>query len=135
MTNGVTVVLGKTGRNIGAAMTGGLAYLYDDGQYANEEMAFDAMKRRLNPGTVRPKRLTSATGQASLKGLIEEHHEATTSQRAKALLDDWDTTLARFWQIIPASEEKNPNVDDSPAEADAQPAQSVQAKSLNITKV
>ena len=66
----MVVVLGPTGRNIGAAMTGGVAYFLEDEEMGSfsEEERLEAIQRRLNPGTVRAKRLTSTIGQEYLKG-------------------------------------------------------------------
>merc|ERR1719313_2418424 len=80
MTGGVTVVLGQCGRNVGAGMTGGLGYFYDeDGSFPSK-----------------------------LNRLISDHHEKTGSPKAKMLLDNWETELQKFWQIVPPSESNTP---------------------------
>merc|ERR1711871_1490859 len=107
MTNGVVVVLGSAGRNIGAGMTGGLAYFYDDSE------AGDSFNDQVNPGSVTVQRVTSAGGEAQLRKLIEDHAERTGSTKALEMLKDWDTTLSRFWQLVPESEQTNPAVMDS----------------------
>ena len=108
MTGGTVLVLGKTGRNFAAGMSGGVAYVYDeDGQFA----------KRCNTAMVSlEKVLTSAEQQASvdrgiwhqgqsdeaqLKKLLEEHNRWTGSKRARELLDNWDASRARFVKVFP----------------------------------
>lgn len=99
MTGGVIVVLGPTGRNIGAGMTGGLAYFLDED---------DSLAPKVNPEIVSVQRVVSEAGQAQLKGLIEAHVDATGSPKAKALLADWENSLHKFWQVVPPSEADSP---------------------------
>ncbi len=108
MTGGTVLVLGKTGRNFAAGMSGGIAYVYDeDGQFA----------KRCNTAMVSlEKVLTSAEQQttvdrgiwhqgqsdeAQLKKLLEEHNRWTGSKRARELLDNWDASRARFVKVFP----------------------------------
>lgn len=99
MTGGVAVILGETGRNFGAGMTGGLAFVYDPA---------DALPGRYNPQLIALRRVRS-TGQsvmlrsaeASLRSLIRQHYQLTASPRAKAILDDWDEGLGNFWLVLP----------------------------------
>ncbi len=108
MTGGTVAVLGKTGRNFAAGMSGGLAYVYDeDGQFA----------QRCNTAMVAlDKVLTSAeqesqierkfwhndqTDEAQLKKLLEEHFKWTGSRRARELLDDWAQARAKFVKVFP----------------------------------
>jgi glutamate synthase domain-containing protein 2/glutamate synthase domain-containing protein 3 len=102
MTGGVVVVLGETGRNFGAGMSGGVAYVYDP------EAIFP---RRINPGMVALERLCGGIDEALLKAMIERHHTLTGSPRAKALLDDWQTALQHFWKVAP-----HPSSEDATAE-------------------
>ncbi len=89
MTGGVVVILGSIGRNFGAGMTGGAAYVYDaDGD----------VQGKLNPELVEALRVEDAS---ELKALVEEHLERTGSNQAKRLLDDWKGALTRFWRIAP----------------------------------
>jgi glutamate synthase (ferredoxin) len=101
MTGGVAVILGETGRNFGAGMTGGLAYVYDPG---------DALPGRYNPQLISLRRVRQTTGsvmlrplgtEASLRSLIRQHYQLTGSPRAKAILDDWGTELGNFWLVLP----------------------------------
>jgi glutamate synthase (ferredoxin) len=105
MTGGVVVVLGKVGRNVGAGMTGGLAYFLDeDGSFPT----------KVNPEIVKTQRVVTAAGEQQLKGLIQAHLERTGSPKAQRILDQWETMLPKFWQVVPPSEaetaETNPNV-------------------------
>ena len=108
MTGGTVAVLGKTGRNFAAGMSGGLAYVYDeDGQFA----------KRCNTAMVSlEKVLTSAeqeatmdkaiwhrgeTDEAQLKKLLEDHNRWTGSKRARELLDNWEVSRAKFVKVFP----------------------------------
>ena len=95
MTGGVVVVLGSVGRNVGAGMTGGLAYFYD------EEGTFQA---NVNPEIVTVQRVISSAGETQLRSLIEAHGEKTGSAKAIAILADWSNALLKFWQVVPPSE-------------------------------
>lgn len=91
MTMGTAVVLGKTGKNFGAGMSGGIAYIYDPaGEFPN----------RVNTAMVTVERLAAADHEI-LKGLIQEHLEATESGRAKKILGDWDGHSGHFWKVVP----------------------------------
>ncbi len=94
MTNGTVVVLGRTGRNFGAGMTGGVAYVLD------LEDNFGTM---FNPQLVRIDRLRGADDEATqtLKSLIYRHLETTESARAREILGDWSRFEEKFWQVSP----------------------------------
>ncbi|MCX6046068.1 MAG: glutamate synthase large subunit [Chloroflexi bacterium] len=92
MTGGLVVVLGETGRNFGAGMTGGQAYIYDVG---------DNFERRYNQELIAIRRLRGDGDDTELKHLIREHYEKTNSQRAKTLLADWETQRQLFWYVAP----------------------------------
>ncbi|MFS8803380.1 glutamate synthase-related protein [Synechococcus sp. R55.6] len=96
MTGGVVVVLGRVGRNLGAGMTGGLAYVLD------EEGDFPA---KVNGEIVRIQRVQTAAAEAQLKSLIQEHYRRTHSPKAERILQNWESCLPLFWQVIPPSEE------------------------------
>jgi glutamate synthase (ferredoxin) len=101
MTGGVIVVLGKTGRNVGAGMTGGLAYFLDeDGSFSE----------KVNPEIIKPQRITSPVGERQLKDLIQAHAEKTGSTKAKRILENWSDYLPKFWQAVPPSEKDSPEV-------------------------
>jgi glutamate synthase (ferredoxin) len=95
MTGGVLVVLGSVGRNVGAGMTGGLAYFLD------EAGTFEA---KVNREIVKTQRVSTAAGEAQLKAMITAHAERTNSPKAKQILADWATYLPQFWQVVPPSE-------------------------------
>jgi len=92
MTGGTVVVLGATGRNFGAGMTGGSAFVYDDGE---------KFLSRLNAELVRAERLANDADAMQLYGLIERHGQQTSSAWAQRLLEQWHTALAQFWKVIP----------------------------------
>jgi len=92
MTGGLVVVLGETGRNFGAGMTGGEAYVYD---------VDDNFERRYNPELIAVRRLQGTGDDAKLKKLIQDHFAKTGSQRAKTLLEDWESQRQIFWHVAP----------------------------------
>ncbi|WP_027005970.1 glutamate synthase large subunit [Conexibacter woesei] len=93
MTGGRVVVLGETGRNFAAGMSGGFAYVLDaDGRF----------RSRVNPTML--DQLEDLTDQdaADVRALIEEHRSRTGSTVAAELLDDWDAARAKFVKVFPA---------------------------------
>nr|QCI05381.1 glutamate synthase [Crouania attenuata] len=96
MTGGLIVVLGKFGRNIGAGMTGGLAYFLDED---------DSLIDKLNKEIVRAQRINTIEGENQLKNLIELYEIKTKSYKARLILDAWQDMIPKFWQIVPPSEE------------------------------
>jgi glutamate synthase (ferredoxin) len=95
MTGGVVVVLGSVGRNVGAGMTGGLGYFFDEG---------GSFQSKVNPEIVSVQRVITSAGEAQLKSLITMHAEKTGSVKAIAILADWSNALPKFWQVVPPSE-------------------------------
>lgn len=93
MTGGVVTVLGKTGINFGAGMTGGFAYVLDvDGKFAG----------RLNPELVEGLSINELpTHQEHLRGLISRHVELTHSAIGERILANWDSYVARFVLVKP----------------------------------
>lgn len=99
MTGGVIVVLGSVGRNVGAGMTGGLAYFLDeDGNFP----------KRVNREIVKIQRVSTQAGKEQLKALIEAHVERTGSRKGQMILDNWKSYLEQFWQVVPPSEADSP---------------------------
>ncbi|MDE6781956.1 MAG: hypothetical protein K2J40_10960, partial [Ruminococcus sp.] len=92
MTGGRAVILGKTGKNFAAGMSGGIAYVLDEDRdlYMN-----------LNKSLVSLETLTEKYDILELKGIIEEHAAATGSEKAKRILADFDKYIASFKKIIP----------------------------------
>jgi glutamate synthase (NADPH/NADH) large chain/glutamate synthase (ferredoxin) len=92
MTGGVVVILGPTGRNFAAGMSGGVAYVLDvDGRLA----------QRVNPASVSLEPVEAAADRELLKALLEEHVARTDSPIAAALLKDWTGALKRFVKVMP----------------------------------
>ncbi|MBL71152.1 MAG: glutamate synthase large subunit [Rhodobiaceae bacterium] len=106
MTGGCVVVLGKTGRNFAAGMSGGIAYvLDDDGSFesrcnmamvdlepvtGNADAALDSLKGDMRKDDA-----------ARLKRLLENHARYTNSKRAQDILADWDAYLPKFLKVMP----------------------------------
>jgi glutamate synthase (ferredoxin) len=99
MTGGVIVVLGRVGRNVGAGMTGGLAYFLDEEGNLVEKINRDIIK-------IQPV-LTSA-GVEQLKNLITIHVERTGSVKGQKILANFQEYLPLFWQAVPPSEANTP---------------------------
>ena len=92
MTGGTAVILGQTGRNFAAGMSGGVAYVLDD----DKDFA-----SKCNMEMVELETVESAEDIVHLKGLISEHQETTQSDVAEGLLADWDGALKRFVKVMP----------------------------------
>ncbi|MCB0131922.1 MAG: glutamate synthase subunit alpha, partial [Caldilineaceae bacterium] len=92
MTGGTVVVLGETGRNFGAGMTGGQAFVYD---------VDEKFQQRYNTELIAIRRLQNTPHEAELRELIQQHLEKTGSQRAKHLLADWEAQRQFFWHVMP----------------------------------
>ena len=92
MTGGCVVVLGATGNNFAAGMSGGIAYVYDESEL------FDT---RCNLDMVDIESVWRAEDVARLRGLIELHRELTGSPRATVLLENWESHLPLFVKVMP----------------------------------
>jgi glutamate synthase (NADPH) large chain len=92
MTGGRVVVLGGTGRNFAAGMSGGVAYVLD---------AAGDFKRRCNMGMVELERVEADEDIAELRELIEKHVLYTGSAVGKRVLADWDAYLGKFVKVMP----------------------------------
>jgi len=91
MTGGTVVVLGPVGYNLGAGMTGGMAFVWDP----------DAtLSTRLNTALVEAARPDAGLLE-ELRWLVERHQELTGSSRAAELLSDWAATVAHVWVVAP----------------------------------
>jgi glutamate synthase domain-containing protein 2/glutamate synthase domain-containing protein 3 len=93
MTNGRVVVIGQTGRNFGAGMSGGLAYVYDE--------AGDFTTRRCNQASVDLEPLTMDEDVALVRGLLERHRDLTGSPRAAWILEHWESARSQFIKVFP----------------------------------
>jgi glutamate synthase domain-containing protein 3 len=92
MTGGVVVVLGETGRNFAAGMSGGLAYVLDRN---------DQFEIHCNKGLVDLEPVVEDEDVKLLNALIEEHYLRTRSSVAKKVLDEWESTLPKFVKVYP----------------------------------
>jgi glutamate synthase (NADPH/NADH) large chain len=108
MTGGTVVVLGRTGRNFAAGMSGGVAYVYDeDGQFARRcnttMVALDKVLPREEQEAGQDAALwhRGQTDEPMLRKLVEDHHRWTGSLRARHILDHWAQSRARFVKVFP----------------------------------
>ena len=97
MTGGCVVVLGKTGKNFAAGMSGGVAYVLD----LNSDLY-----KNINKQMVNIERVTSKFEINELKEMIEEHVAYTNSESGKEILDHFTDYLPKFKKIIPIDYEK-----------------------------
>jgi glutamate synthase (NADPH/NADH) large chain len=92
MTGGLAVILGSTGQNFAAGMSGGVAYVYDSkGDFAS----------KVNMEMVDLYKVGQTRGDEVLKEMVENHASYTGSEKAKALLADWDNALDKFVKVYP----------------------------------
>ncbi len=92
MTGGTVVILGRTGKNFAAGMSGGIAYVLD---------ADHDLYRKVNKGMVSIENLTEQEDIEALRRIITEHYQATSSQLAKRILMDFDAFVPQFKKIVP----------------------------------
>ena len=92
MTGGLVVILGPTGTNFGAGMSGGLAFVYD---------AKDTFESSINPAMIGLERLNAQEEIDSVKKLIQTHFKITASPHAQALVENWEKAVSKFWKVVP----------------------------------
>ncbi len=92
MTGGAIAVLGETGKNFAAGMSGGVAYVYD---------ADDTFDQRANKGMVSISGTLEGSDREMLTRLVENHAAYTGSERAEELLDNWDEEIENFTRVMP----------------------------------
>ena len=92
MTGGIAVVLGEVGRNFGAGMSGGIAYVYDSKNTFEKQ----CNKEGLNLDSVK-----KTEDVLQLKALIENHYNATLSPLAQRILENWGKELTKFIKVLP----------------------------------
>ena len=92
MTGGKAVILGPTGRNFGAGMSGGEAFVYDP------EKTFE---RKCNLDTFELEKLVNKNDLNDLKELLEKHFQYTGSEVANNILNDWNNQIANFVKVMP----------------------------------
>ena len=97
MTGGHVVVIGKTGRNFGAGMSGGTAFVYD---------ADATFKTRCNLSMVELEKVSEEEDIGHLKQLLQNHTSLTGSPVAKKILDQFDQELPRFVKVMPKDYKK-----------------------------
>jgi glutamate synthase (NADPH/NADH) large chain len=127
MTGGRAVILGPTGRNFAAGMSGGIAYVFDPDE---------ALLSNCNLEMVELERVVMAEDVDVLRDMIEKHREYTESAVAARILDDWESSLPKFVKVVPTdykraleqlAKDKRPaagTVDEAPL-PDAEPAAEV----------
>jgi glutamate synthase (NADPH/NADH) large chain len=92
MTGGVVVVLGATGRNFAAGMSGGVAYVFDKDH---------AFRKRCNPGMVELETLVEESDIWLAYGMIEDHVRYTGSRLGSYILDNWENLISHFVKVMP----------------------------------
>ena len=92
MTGGAIVILGKTGKNFGAGMSGGEAFIFD------EDHDF---RPKLNLEMARAEEFAGERDVALVKRMIENHYSYTGSAKAKEILDSWEESAGKFVKVIP----------------------------------
>ncbi len=97
MTGGKVVILGNTGRNFAAGMSGGIAFVYDPNKKFRNRLC--------NMEMVEFEDIDNSN-ESELKSLIENHIRYTNSERAKEILDDWDNTIKDFILVMPTDYKK-----------------------------
>ncbi|KHD37970.1 glutamate synthase [Clostridium acetobutylicum] len=94
MTGGIAVVLGETGRNFGAGMSGGMAFILDENDTFNDKCKAETLE------------ITSDYDEEDekvLRGLIEEHYNYTNSDKAKVILENWGEYKTKIKKVIPTA--------------------------------
>ena len=97
MTGGVAVIIGPTGKNFAAGMSGGIAYVLDEN---------NSLYRNLNKEMVLMESIEHKSDREELKKLLENHAKYTGSAKAKLILDNFDEYLPKFKKIIPSDYKK-----------------------------
>lgn len=97
MTGGVALILGKTGKNVAAGMSGGIAYIYDEEH---------DLYKRLNTELVDMEAIEHKQDIEQIHRLLQAHVKATHSQKGQDLLDRFDEILVHFKKIIPRDYKK-----------------------------
>ena len=92
MTGGIAVILGEVGRNFGAGMSGGIAYVLDDK---------NTFKKKCNTEDLNLLAVEEDKDIAELKELIENHYNATLSPLAQRILEKWEEYLPKFIKVFP----------------------------------
>ena len=103
MTGGLAVILGTTGRNFAAGMSGGLAYVYDaDGTFAS----------KVNREMVDLYRLDETSGDEALEELLKKHLIYTDSAKAEYILEHWKSECEKFVKVYPREYHHIKNIEE-----------------------
>jgi glutamate synthase (NADPH/NADH) large chain len=94
MTGGIAVILGETGKNLGAGMSGGIAYIYNPN---------NTLKDKINPAGLD---LDKVENGDELKAILQTHAEKTNSKKAQNIFDNFDTEVKNFVKIVPQEYKK-----------------------------
>jgi len=98
MTGGTAVILGETGRNFGAGMSGGIAYVFDENNKFSGKFNSELCdSKQISVGSEDDKILIK---------IVKKHLEETNSSLAKKMLSDWDNHISKFKKITPRDYEK-----------------------------
>ncbi|WP_394970223.1 glutamate synthase large subunit [uncultured Croceitalea sp.] len=92
MTGGVAVILGEVGRNFGAGMSGGIAYIFDKN---------NTFKKQCTSEDLNLLGVEKDSDVKQLKDLIESHYNSTLSPLAQRILEDWEDCLPKFIKVLP----------------------------------
>ena len=92
MTGGIAVILGEVGRNFGAGMSGGIAYIFDEK---------DTFKKKCKNEALNLLAVEEDNDINELKQLIENHYNATMSPLAQRILENWEENLPKFVKVFP----------------------------------
>ena len=92
MTGGVAVILGAVGRNFGAGMSGGIAYVYD---------VDSSLSRKANSEGLNFLKVEETQDREELRQLVENHYNATQSPLAQRFLENWDVEIGNFTKVLP----------------------------------
>jgi glutamate synthase domain-containing protein 3 len=93
MTNGTVIVIGSTGRNFAAGMSGGRAFVFDE--------QGDFSSRRCNKASVDLEPLVTEADVAEVRGLLTRHRDLTGSPRAAWILENWTEAQPHFIKVFP----------------------------------
>jgi len=94
MTGGVVVILGSTGKNFGAGMSGGEAFIFEEDT---------SLASKVNPAMVRIESFADERDQKLVKRMLENHVAYTNSSKARRILERWRENTAKFVKVIPAA--------------------------------
>lgn len=92
MTGGAVLILGETGKNFAAGMSGGVAYIYDPKH---------ELYKKVNKTYVKVDEVREKSDITRIKSLLSEHYEATCSEKAKTILDNFDAEIGSFKVVMP----------------------------------